>query len=72
MNNGLEPYNKVLLDSLEKCHQVFMETTEGEINVYLALNKNDETRSVIDNEDIRNNMSFQNSNITDNTLNMLN
>ncbi len=71
MNAGLEPYDSLLLESLEKKYQLFIETPEGEINVYLALNKNDEVKpSNVPNSNMKC-ASFNNSNISDSTLNML-
>jgi hypothetical protein len=42
MENGKEEYDKSLLDSLEKKYQLFLDSPNGEINVYLVLNKGEE------------------------------
>lgn len=72
MKSGIEPHNKLLLESLEKKYQIFLEAPEGEISVYLALNKNDEVKS--DAKQPTNNskavQSFTSS-ISENTLNLL-
>jgi hypothetical protein len=57
MRNGKEVYDQSLLDSLEKRYQLFLDSPNGEINVYLVLNKEDE----ITNE--RNRLSEASSNI---------
>ena len=40
MIKGEEKYDKDLLDSLEKKYQLFLESPNGEINVYLVLSSN--------------------------------
>jgi hypothetical protein len=45
MNLGRESYDQSLLDSLEKRYQLFLESPNGEINVYLVLNKEDEIKN---------------------------
>src|SRR5688572_7110670 len=42
MKTGKEEYDQSLLDSLEKKYQLFLDSPNGEINVYLVLSKNDE------------------------------
>jgi hypothetical protein len=42
METGKESYDQSLLDSLGKRHQLFLDSPNGEINVYLVLSKNDE------------------------------
>lgn len=71
MNAGLEPYDNLLLESLEKKYQLFIEAPEGEINVFLALNKNDEVKPSSNPNSNMKCTSFNNSNISDSTLNML-
>jgi hypothetical protein len=71
MANGIEPFNQQILDSLEKKYQLFLEAPEGEINVYLALSKTDELKSKATSNNPNRTMPSYNSNITDNTLNML-
>lgn len=44
MLNGKEVYDQSLLDSLEKRYQLFLDSPEGEINVYLVLNKDEDNR----------------------------
>ena len=44
MVSGKEPYDQSLLDSLEKRYQLFLDSPNGEINVYLVLNKEEEYR----------------------------
>ncbi len=44
MLSGKEPYDQSLLDSLEKKYQLFLDSPNGEINVYLVLNKEDNHR----------------------------
>jgi hypothetical protein len=71
MYAGLEPFDKLLLESLENKYQIFLEAPEGEINVYLALNKNDELKSSSKQNSAQKEASFNYSNFSDNTLNML-
>ena len=40
MRKGNEKYDKELLDSLQKKYQLFLESPNGEINVYLVLSSN--------------------------------
>ena len=40
MRNGVEKYDKSLLESLEKKYQLFMDSKDGEINVYMILASN--------------------------------
>lgn len=42
MSSGKEVYDQSLLDSLEKKYQLFLDSPNGEINVYLVLSKNEE------------------------------
>lgn len=69
MEVGIEPENTQLLEALEKNYQIFLEAPSGEINVYLALTKKDEICT--NKEQNKQSNSFNNSNITENTLNML-
>ena len=57
MKSGKEIFDQSLLDSLEKKYQLFLESPNGEINVYLVLNKEDEIKSE------RNRISESGSNI---------
>lgn len=45
MDSGKEMYDQSLLDSLEKKYQLFLDSPNGEINVYLVLNKEEDTKS---------------------------
>jgi hypothetical protein len=45
MMSGKEIYDQSLLDSLEKKYQLFLDSPNGEINVYLVLNKDDEVKN---------------------------
>jgi len=60
MKNGKDEYDQSLLDSLEKKYQLFIDSPNGEINVYLVLNKMDESKSEISS---KNNMSSINMNM---------
>jgi hypothetical protein len=42
MNTGKDVYDQTLLDSLEKKYQLFLDSPNGEINVFLVLSKFDE------------------------------
>lgn len=51
MRKGIEKYDKDLLDSLEKKYQLFLESPNGEINVYLVLSsENEEIKYVLNEE----------------------
>ena len=53
MKSGKDEFDQSLLDSLEKKYQLFLDSPNGEINVYLVLNKMDEennTPEIIDNQ----------------------
>jgi hypothetical protein len=54
MRTGKEEYDQALLDSLEKKYQLFLDSPNGEINVFLVLSKNE--------EDSKSEMSAKNSN----------
>ncbi len=45
MRLGKDPYDQTLLDSLEKKYQLFLDSPNGEINVFLVLNKLEEDKS---------------------------
>ena len=45
MKSGRDNYDQTLLDSLEKKYQLFLDSANGEINVFLVLNKLDEEKS---------------------------
>lgn len=62
MSKGLIKYDKDLLDSLEKKYQLFLESPNGEINVYLVLSPNNEASNFEYNEDkiLLNNDNFGN------------
>ena len=75
MKSGKDEYDKSLLDSLEKRYQLFLDSPNGEINVYLVLSKmDDESKSEFSiksqshhlpssfNLNIDNNFSYSNSN----------
>lgn len=48
MKSGKDPYDQSLLDSLEKKYQLFLDSPNGEINVFLVLSKvDDENKSEI-------------------------
>jgi hypothetical protein len=63
---GKEIYDQSLLDSLEKRYQLFLDSPEGEINVYLVLNKEEERRNSF--SSIRQSRPFKNLQ-NDNVLN---
>jgi len=42
MKSGREEYDESLLDSLSKKYQIFLDSPNGEINVYLVLNRNED------------------------------
>lgn len=44
MQNGRDTYDKTLLESLEKKYQLFLDSPNGEINVFLVLNKSEEEK----------------------------
>ena len=44
MQSGRDSYDNTLLDSLEKKYQLFLDSPNGEINVYLVLNKHEEDK----------------------------
>ena len=51
MRKGIEKYDKDLLDSLEKKYQLFLESPNGEINVYLVFSsENEEIKYVLNEE----------------------
>jgi hypothetical protein len=68
MLNGKEVYDQSLLDSLEKRYQLFLDSPDGEINVYLVLNKEDEGRKNSYSSMMRQNKPFKNLK-NDNVLN---
>ncbi len=45
MKSGREEFDQSLLDSLSKKYQIFLDSPNGEINVYLVLSKNEENES---------------------------
>jgi hypothetical protein len=47
MRSGKDPYDQTLLDSLEKKYQLFLDSPNGEINVFLVLNKLEDDKSDI-------------------------
>lgn len=48
MKSGKDNYDQSLLDSLEKRYQLFLDSPNGEINVYLVLSKiDDDSKSEI-------------------------
>ncbi len=63
MKNGREEFDQRLLDSLEKKHQLFLDSPNGEISVYLVLNKTeasgDEFRNTNSISAFNKNSSFQ-------------
>lgn len=61
MKTGKESFDQSLLDSLEKKYQLFLDSPDGEINVYLVLSKNDEDKS-----DFSNKASIKSSNLVNN------
>ena len=60
MKSGREEYDQSLLDSLSKKYQIFLDSPNGEINVYLVLSKSEET----DNSTSRPVSAFRNSTST--------
>lgn len=77
MKSGQETYDQPLLDSLEKRYQLFLDSPNGEINVYLILSKNDDSKSETSNKSYFNNnhtefnpnqQNFNNINNTNNIL----
>jgi hypothetical protein len=66
MMSGKEQYDQSLLDSLEKKYQLFLDSPNGEVNVYLVLNKDDEIKNERagfgegDSNILRQNRSFKN------------
>ena len=57
MKSGREDYDQSLLDSLEKKYQLFLDSPNGEINVFLVLNKTEEDKSEISSKNL-NHMSM--------------
>ena len=57
MKSGREEYDQSLLDSLSKKYQIFLDSPNGEINVYLVLNKHEEP----ENSTLRPVSAFRNS-----------
>lgn len=47
MKNGIDEFDQSLLDSLEKKYQLFLDSPNGEINVFLVLNKMEDEKSEI-------------------------
>ena len=47
MRSGKDAYDQTLLDSLEKKYQLFLDSPNGEINVFLVLNKLEDDKSDI-------------------------
>jgi hypothetical protein len=45
MKSGKDLYDQTLLDSLEKKYQLFLDSPNGEINVFLVLNKLEDDKS---------------------------
>ena len=60
MKSGREEYDQSLLDSLSKKYQIFLDSPNGEINVYLVLSKNEEA----DNASSRPLSAFRHSTMT--------
>jgi hypothetical protein len=62
METGKEMYDQSLLDSLEKKYQLFLDSPNGEINVYLVLNKEEENKKNLGSYSsvLRQNKSFKN------------
>ncbi len=63
MSKGLVKYDKDLLDSLEKKYQLFLESPNGEINVYLVLSPNNNEASnleLVEDKILLNNENFGN------------
>jgi hypothetical protein len=65
MKTGKEVYDQSLLDSLEKNYQLFLESPNGEINVYLVLSKFDEDKD----SDFNMLNNYRNSNSLNNNFN---
>lgn len=65
MKSGREEYDQSLLDSLSKKYQIFLDSPNGEINVYLVLSKNEENDSIMS----RPLSAFRNSTSSFNTFN---
>ncbi len=64
MKSGRDDYDQSLLDSLEKRYHLFLDSPNGEINVYLVLSKNDEdSKSEISIKTQNNNQMGFNENI---------
>jgi hypothetical protein len=63
MKTGKEEYDQNLLDSLSKKYQIFLDSPNGEINVYLVLTENQERDT-----SPRHMSAFRNSSISNNNL----
>ena len=54
MKNGIDEFDQSLLDSLEKKYQLFLDSPNGEINVFLVLNKMEDEKSEISSKNMNN------------------
>jgi hypothetical protein len=52
MKSGRDDYDQSLLDSLEKKYQLFLDSPNGEINVFLVLNKMEDDKSEISSKNL--------------------
>jgi hypothetical protein len=73
MEDGKEEKDQSLLDSLSKKYQLFLDSPNGEINVYLVLSKNDKENKMETNtkpplQPSMKNSSFQMSRDGENSL----
>ena len=67
MKNGIDEFDQSLLDSLEKKYQLFLDSPNGEINVFLVLNKMEDDKSEISSK----NMNHLNMNMGMNMNSMM-
>ena len=67
MKSGRDDYDQSLLDSLEKKYQLFLDSPNGEINVFLVLNKMDDENSEISSKNL-NNMNYSKSSPLNNNI----
>lgn len=68
MESGREVYDKALLDSLEKRYQLFLDSPNGDINVYLVLSKNDDESAKTENSHKQNNSNVLKQNKSFNSV----